>query len=58
MDPANLLDTFSAVDMEMWHSYNFFADENINASLKDEIKEENIGKLKKKKNFSKKNFIN
>jgi hypothetical protein len=46
MDPANLLDTFSTADMEMWHSYNFFTDENINASLKDEIKEENIGNFK------------
>lgn len=47
MDPALLLDTLSTEDMEMWHSYNFFTDENQtnnnqNDSLKDEIKEENI----------------
>ena len=46
MDPTLLLDTLSAEDMEMWHNYNFFSDsdENISSSLKDNIKEENIGK--------------
>lgn len=49
MDPNILLDTFSPTDMEMWHSYNFFSDENVNsASIKDDIKEENIGKFFKR----------
>ena len=44
MDPALLLDTLSPEDMEMWHNYNFFSDDNINSNSKDGIKEENIGK--------------
>lgn len=42
MDPALLLDTLSPEDMEMWHNYNFFSDDNINSNSKDGIKEENI----------------
>lgn len=35
MDPAILLDNFSPVDMDMWHSYNsFLSDENLSNGLK------------------------
>ena len=44
MDPSMLLETFSAEDMDIWQSYNLFVDDNINASLKEQIKEENNGK--------------
>lgn len=42
MDPSALIDTLSPNDMEMWNGYNFFSDENINSSIKDDIKEENL----------------
>ncbi|CAF0880318.1 unnamed protein product [Brachionus calyciflorus] len=42
MDPTALIDTLSPNDMEIWNGYNFFTEENINSSLKDDIKEENI----------------
>jgi hypothetical protein len=49
MDPALLIDTFSADEIEMWNNYNLFAldDNNGLNSLKNinAIKEENIGKL-------------
>ncbi len=41
MDPNILLDTFSPEDMDIWQSYNLFVDDNINSSIKDQIKEEN-----------------
>lgn len=41
MDPNILLDTFSPDDMDIWQSYNLFTDDNINSSIKDQIKEEN-----------------
>lgn len=41
MDPTILLDTFSADDMDIWQNYNLFVDDNINSSLKEQIKEEN-----------------
>jgi hypothetical protein len=43
MDPSMLLDTLSPEDMEIWHNYNCFSDDNINLNLKESIKEENIG---------------
>ena len=49
MDAQLLLDTLQAEDIDMWHGYNLFSDENLNASSslnhgsnKDQIKEENI----------------
>lgn len=44
MDPSILLDTFSAEDIDIWQSYNLFVDDNINSSIKEQIKEENTGK--------------
>ena len=41
MDPSILLDTFSAEDIDIWQSYNLFVDDNINSSIKEQIKEEN-----------------
>jgi hypothetical protein len=46
MDANLLLETLSAEDMDMWHDYSLFTDENIDSSLKDEIKAENIGNYK------------
>jgi hypothetical protein len=43
MDPNILLDSFPD-DMEMWN-YNLFSDDTINSSIKDQIKEENTGKM-------------
>ncbi|RNA28973.1 cyclic AMP-responsive element-binding 3 1 isoform X1 [Brachionus plicatilis] len=42
MDPSALIDTLSPNDMDMWNGYNFFSDENLTASIKDDIKEENL----------------
>lgn len=63
MDPAILLESFSPVDMDMWHTYNtFLNDENLSnlkaeggenhsdsssSSNSNDIKEENIGNFKK-----------
>jgi hypothetical protein len=64
MDAALLIDSFSADEIDIWNNYNLFAlDENPHNShnqnsnhnslngLKNAIKEENIGKLKKIKYF-------
>ena len=44
MDPALILDTLTPDDMEIWQcgGYNFFNEDNLNASFRDSIKEENI----------------
>ena len=42
MDPSALIDTLSPNDMDMWNGYNFFSDENLNHTIKDDIKEENL----------------
>ena len=45
MDPNILLDSFPD-DMDMWNfNGNLFTDESINSSIKDQIKEENAGKI-------------